>query len=98
MTFEQKFKVLLSYGFFIGLRDPIVKPDFPGHYMVIESLEDKAAPDTWALVGDDLSSMVEEAIGYASDFTHYDVVAADIQNGGVGLLHVDGTAAGPITR
>jgi hypothetical protein len=46
---------LHNLGIIIGIRDPKVNPDFPGAFMVKECDTD------WAIVGDDLEALVNEA-------------------------------------
>jgi len=98
LTFEQKKKVLQAYGFTVGERDPRFKPAFPGRYMVLESDDEAILEDCWCVVGDDLPALVDEAFDHASIFSYFDAVCEDILAGGVGLLHTDGTGAGPIVR
>lgn len=110
MTFDQKVTVLLSYGFAVGKRDPRLNTRYPGAFMVCEVSDEEELtsqydlPTTdgsnglWCVVGDDLAHLVDEAMDIASSFSHFDAVVADVLAGGDGILHIDGTGAGPSTR
>lgn len=54
-------QLLQSYGYFAGARDPKVKPDFSGRFMVRDTEDDA---DGFCIVGDDLDALVREALGY----------------------------------
>lgn len=88
-TFEQKLKLLLSYDFTIALRQTRINPDHEGVYMVVEDLCDEREPDDqgFALVGDDLAKIVDEAFDFTMGmFDRADEALADIMNGGTGIL------------
>lgn len=53
------FQLLQSYGYFAGARDPKVKPDFSGRFMVRDTEDDA---DGFCIVGDDLGALVSEAL------------------------------------
>lgn len=97
MIFEQKLRVLLAYGFTVGVRDGRLNTDHPGYYMVLEGTVQDAeeagelptrdgANGPWCLVGDDLSAMLDEAFDHAGMFDRFAEVCADVLAGGVGLL------------
>lgn len=52
-----KSESLRQHEYFVGDRDPSVKPEFAGKFMV----NDPTDPDGYAIVGDDLNELVEEA-------------------------------------
>lgn len=61
-------------GFTVGARDPRVNTDYPGKFMVIEDYADAELPcanggesGSWAVVGDDLDEMIDQAFDVASD-------------------------------
>lgn len=97
MTFEQKLRVLLSYGFAVGLRDSRTESDAPGHYTLFENHEHDEE-DRLTFVGNNLPDLLDEALNAVSRFSRYDAVVADVLAGGSGILHIDGTGAGPIIR
>ena len=53
------------------------------------------AEDTWAVVGDQVEELINEAFNACAFYSHFEAVVADVRAGGVGVLHTDGTAAGP---
>lgn len=53
-------QLLQSYGYFAGARDPKVKPEFSGRFMVRDTEDDA---DGFCIVGDDLGALVREALG-----------------------------------
>lgn len=91
-TFEHKLRFLFSYDFSVGLRHPRVNPAFSGAYMVVEGLEEYLNDaETWALVGDDLPAMVNEAWDFGMGmFDNADKAMADILAGGTGLCITSG--------
>ncbi|MBW3243266.1 hypothetical protein KUV57_11215 [Epibacterium sp. DP7N7-1] len=72
---EGRIKVLRSFGWVVGDRDPKMNSNFDGSYMVVE---DEYSPDypgqtdgsdgdgIWCLVGNDLSELVDEALSHVS--------------------------------
>lgn len=56
---DGKVQLLQSYGYFAGARDPKVKPDFSGRFMVRDT-EDNA--DGFCIVGEDLGALMREAL------------------------------------
>lgn len=50
-------EALAKAGYFVGARSPEVKPEFPGAFMV----NDPQDPDGYAIVGDDIASLILEA-------------------------------------
>lgn len=55
-----KLEALQGAEYFCGPRDPAVKPEHPGAFMVKDTID----PEGYAIVGDNLEELVEEA------FTH----------------------------
>ena len=99
VTLAQKITLLLSYGYEIGLRIPEIKAGVPGHFMVAEdACGGPDEPDRWAVVGDNIEELIDQAFAAASVLGHFDTALADIKAGGIGLLHADGTGAGQILR
>lgn len=92
-TLEQKLKLLLAYGFTLAARDPRVNAPHPGTVMLVECLDEVIdGGETWALVGDNIAEMVDEAFDFAvSMFDGADRVLADILAGGTGLLPITET-------
>ncbi len=92
LTYEQKVKVLQSYGFVVGDRDPRLNTDYPGSKMVVEAHDESELPTQdgrdgpWCIVGDDLPAPVEEAIDLASSFDRFELVVENVYNGGDGIL------------
>lgn len=59
--------LLKSFGFVVGRRDPDVKPEFEGAWMVVDqpfTTEMLMDGDYWAVVGDDLDALCAEAISF----------------------------------
>lgn len=56
----EKKATLASYGWIEGERDPRVKPEFPGAFMVAEDTFEND-PEGWSIVGDDLDELIHEA-------------------------------------
>ena len=52
---------LVSHGFKISPRDPKVKPEFTGAFMVTDPEDDE---DGYAIVGDDRNELVVEAFNH----------------------------------
>ena len=50
-------EALVSAGYFAGARQPAVKPEFPGAFMV----NDPQDPEGFAIVGDDVAALILEA-------------------------------------
>jgi hypothetical protein len=69
MTMDTRSKIdaLLSLGFVVGHRDPRINADHDGFFMVAESYDQKELPTQdgstgpWAIVGNDLTALVDEA-------------------------------------
>lgn len=106
MTHEQKTAVLKAYGFTVGARDARLNTDHPGNLMVLEGSIQEAEQDhdlptangcdgPWCVVGDSLPELVDEAFDLASSFSYFEEICKDVLAGGDGILHVDGTGAGP---
>ena len=96
ITLAHKITLLLSYGYEIGLRTPEVKAGHPGYFMVAEdACGEPLDPDRWAIVGNSIEELINEAFDAASMFGSFAEVLADIKGGGVGLLHEDMKGAGP---
>lgn len=68
-TIQRKFLTACDFSF--GWRDPRVKPAYPGCYMVVEDIAEIGDPDGWAIVGDDMRALINEAFEYA-DSAGYD--------------------------
>lgn len=74
MTLDKMIEELEGYGFTIGQRDPRVNKLHPGRFMVIEPYEDDMLPTEdgsngpWAVVGDNLRLLIEQAYDMASTF------------------------------
>lgn len=62
-TLSQKHAALLSNDYAIGKRDPAVKPDHAGSFMVADSLD----PDGYSIVGNDLEALILEAFSFLED-------------------------------
>jgi hypothetical protein len=64
---QQRKAYLLSCGWHIGPRDPRINTDYPGKFMVAEPHDESELPTRngesglWAIVGDDLESLINEA-------------------------------------
>lgn len=67
MTVDEMADALRRAGFIVGKRDTRVNRNYPGSFMVIEDHEDSELPTDdgsngpWAIVGDDLSSLIRQA-------------------------------------
>lgn len=93
-TFEHRLKLVLAWDFTVALRRPDVLPNHTGHYMVVECLEDyehdedgNSVGATWAVVGHDLSELLDEAFDYAMGmYSRSDEALIDIMAGGTGHL------------
>jgi hypothetical protein len=64
-------RCLEDYGFTVGDRNPALFTNHDGKFMVVESMEDAKLPcadgndsNTWAVVGDDLPSLIDIAFDY----------------------------------
>ena len=57
-----KEEVLLSYGYAVNVRDPRVKPDFAGQFMLTD-IED-TSDGSYAVVGDDREELVQDAYAW----------------------------------
>lgn len=68
-TIQRRFLDACSFAY--GARDPRVKPAYPGRWMVVEALDEIGDPDGWAIVGDDMRALINEAFKYA-DSVGYD--------------------------
>lgn len=93
-----KLQVILSYGFVLAPRVEYINPKHGGHYMIVEGCDiptEVDAEDTWAVVGDQVEELINEAFNACAFYSHFEAVVADVRAGGVGVLHTDGTAAGP---
>lgn len=92
VSLATKLQVILSYGFVLTARNWKVNPGHPGHYMVIEE-DDPSITDAWAVVGDRVEDLIDEAFNACAFYSHFDAVLADVLAGGVGILHSDGMGA-----
>lgn len=63
MTMQEKIRTLQQAEFLVGKRDPLVNPAFAGAYMVSEQHHFNFRGG-WAIVGDDLDLLVEEAFEF----------------------------------
>lgn len=67
MEIQEMRATLEQHGFTVGARDPRVNRAFTGKFMVIEQHEDSQLPTDdarngpWAIVGDDLDDLIEQA-------------------------------------
>lgn len=57
MKISEKTKALQKHDYFVGARNPEVTPAFSGKFMVADAID----PDVYAIVGDNLDALVEEA-------------------------------------
>lgn len=80
-----KLQVILSYGFVLAPRNWNVNPGHSGHYMVIEEY-DPSTTDVWAVVGDRVEELIDEAFNACAFYSHFDAVVADVLAGGVGVI------------
>lgn len=58
MAIEQHEAALVAHGYKISARDPAVKPEFPGAWMVTDPEDSE---EGYAIVGDDRDELVTEA-------------------------------------
>lgn len=69
MTIEDKRAKLEAAGFTVGARDARINTDFPGRFMVAGAYDESELPTRngasgpWAIVGNDLSALINEAFG-----------------------------------
>ena len=67
MTIAQMQTELASKGFVIGARDERINTDYAGKFMVAEAYGESELPTQnacqgpWAIVGDDLDALIQEA-------------------------------------
>lgn len=67
MNIAEKTVALLAGGYTIGQRNPLVNTDYVGDYMVIEAYDPIELPTKdgrngpWAVVGNDLWLLIEDA-------------------------------------
>lgn len=58
---------LRARGFTVGARDPRINTNYPGAFMVVEAHDESELPTEdgsngpWAIVGDDLQALIDEA-------------------------------------
>jgi hypothetical protein len=70
---NHKRKQLEAWGFTVGERTLPVNTNYPGKFMVVEPHERSELPTRdgsngpWAVVGDDLSALIELAFDFAAD-------------------------------
>lgn len=62
-TISQKQKALEDNSYFVGKRDPKVRPGHAGSFMVADSLD----PEGYAVVGDNMEDLIREAYGFLED-------------------------------
>lgn len=53
-------KKLQSFGFSVTQRDPGIKPEFPGKFMVVDTMN----LEGYSIVGDDMNELIVEAYGF----------------------------------
>lgn len=70
---SEKIAFLQSYGWTVGARDPRINTDHAGAFMCVEPHEDSELPTRdgangpWAIVGDDLEALIDEAHAFLSE-------------------------------
>jgi hypothetical protein len=83
-------EALVKHGYFAGARNPAVKPDFPGLFMV----NDPRDAEGFAIVGDDIASLILEArkhlIAPASELEVHGNVQEAAEESAVILVSLDG--------
>ena len=78
-------EALAKTGYFVGARNPEVKPEFPGAFMV----NDPQDPDGYAIVGDDIASLILEARDHLIEPVSEREVQGNVAN------YTDGQILGP---
>ena len=74
MNTNEKQAQLQRAGFVIGQRDPRINTNYPGQFMVAEWYEESQLPTKdgsngpWAIVGDNLDDLIDEAFNNATPF------------------------------
>ena len=73
MTNAQKTHALCAAGFIVGPRDVHINTRWPGRFMVVEAHDESELPTEdgsngpWAVVGDDLATLVQTAYDVWAD-------------------------------
>jgi hypothetical protein len=62
ISVEQKEKLVRSHGYVLLPRDPLIKPEHQGSWMIRDLNE--SDPDSWQIVGDAKAELLDDAIEF----------------------------------
>lgn len=79
MTSQELLKNIVErHGFIVDKRSPEVKPEHPGKWMVVDAM---GGEDCFAIVGDDLTSLLQEAVELNGIDIHKSTIGSEIPAG-----------------